>query len=109
MGFKENLKAELNFSGMLVKELAARSGVKKKTLDSYMGNKSYTPSAENAVKIAKALGVSVEYLVTGKDTTQKISRSVLPSDMQEILQVTKQLNSKDRDVILNLARYLKKR
>ena len=109
MGFKENLKAELNFTGMLVKELATRSGIKKKTLDSYMGNKSYTPSAENAVKIAKALGVSVEYLVTGKDTTQKIPHSALPSDMLEIVQVTRQLNTKDRDVILNLARYLKKR
>jgi hypothetical protein len=28
MGFKENLKAELSYSGMLVKELAARSGIK---------------------------------------------------------------------------------
>jgi hypothetical protein len=27
MGFKENLKAELNYSGMLVKELSALSGM----------------------------------------------------------------------------------
>ena len=109
MGFKENLKAELSFSGMLVKELAARSGIKKKTIDSYMGTKCYTPSVENAVKIAKALGVSVEYMVTGMDTVKKLPRSSLPSDIQEIVLVTRQLNMKDRDVILNLARFLKKR
>ena len=33
MGFKENLKAELSYSGMLVKELADQAGVKKHTID----------------------------------------------------------------------------
>ena len=109
MGFKENLKAELEFSGMLVKELAAHSGIKKKTIDSYLGNRGYTPSVENAVKIAQALKVSVEYLVTGADKTNNIFRSSLPADIQEIVIETKKLNIKDRYVILNLARLLKNR
>ena len=109
MGFRENLKSQLDYSGMLVKELAAHSGIKKKTLDSYLGNQGCTPSAEAAVSIAKALGVSVEYLVTGKDTRNERPLSSLPTDLQEIVLVSEQLTNKDRFIILNLARLLKNR
>ncbi len=67
MGFKENLKDELKYQGILVKELAEKSGVAKGTIDHYLAEKCTAPIAENAVKIAQALGVTVEYLVTGKE------------------------------------------
>jgi hypothetical protein len=35
MGFRENLKTELAYADMPVRELAALSGVKKQTIDSY--------------------------------------------------------------------------
>jgi len=109
MGFRENLKSQLEYSDMLVKELAARSGVKKKTIDSYLGSRCYTPSVEAAVSIAKALGVTVEYLVTGADDRKDRLVSALHSDVQEIVSVSERLNSKDRNVILSLARLLKDR
>ena len=109
MGFKENLKSQLEYSGILVKELAARSGIKKKTLDSYLGNRSYKPSVEAAVSIAKALGVSVEYLVTGTDSKKERPLSSLPADLQEIVFISEQLTNKDRFIMLNLARLLKNR
>ena len=68
MGFKENLKEELKYQGILVKELSARSGIPKGTIDHYLTEKSVSPIAENAIKIANVLNVSVEYLVTGKDS-----------------------------------------
>lgn len=71
MGFKENLKIELDYKGMKVKELSFISGVNKRTLDQYLSSAEKMPSAENAVKIAAALDVSVEYLVTGKDINPK--------------------------------------
>ena len=67
MGFRENLKDELKYQGMIVKELADKSGVPKGTIDHYLAEKYTAPIAENAVKIAQALGVTVEYLVTGKE------------------------------------------
>ena len=106
MGFRENLKSQLEYSGMLVKELAARSGLKKKTIDSYLGTNSSTPSVENAVSIAKALGVSVEFLVTGEDIKKNRTLSSLKSDIQEIVLVSERLNPKDRLIILNLARFM---
>lgn len=109
MGFRENLKSQLEYSGMLVKELAASSGVKKKTIDSYLGNRGYVPSVHAAVSIAKALGVSVEYLVTGKNGKRDRPLSSLPKDVLEIVLACEQLNSKDRQVVLTLARSLKNR
>jgi len=109
MGFRENLRSQLNYSGMLIKELAARSGIKKKTIESYLGNRGYTPSVEAAISIAKALGVSVEYLVNGTGAVKDIPLSLLPADIQEIVVETKKLNSKDRNVVLGLARLLNKK
>ena len=110
MGFRENLKSQLEYSGMLVKELAASSGVKKKTIDSYLGAPNCKPSVETAVSIAKTLGVTVEYLVTGMDSSMKDRPlSSLHSDVQEIVLVAEHLNSRDRNIILSLARLLKDR
>jgi hypothetical protein len=35
MGFKENLKGELTYQNMLMKELAARSGINLHTINNY--------------------------------------------------------------------------
>ena len=65
MGFRENLKEELSFQDIKVKELAFRTGINRRTIDNYLRENTSQPTAENAVKIAQALGVTVEYLVTG--------------------------------------------
>ncbi len=75
MGFKENLKSELDYKDMKVKELAFASGVNKRTIDQYLSSAAKMPSAENAVKIASALGVTVEYLVTGKNSVNDSSET----------------------------------
>ena len=109
MGFRENLKSQLQYSNMLVKELAALSGVKKKTIDSYLGTKTYKPSVDVAFSLAKALGVSVEYLVTGDVHIKDRSFSSLPKDIQELVSITKYLNEKDRQILLAIAHLLKNR
>ena len=69
MGFKENLKSELQYKNLTVRELADKSGVNKQTIDNYLSTHNSMPSADAAVKIARVLEVSVEYLVTGKDSS----------------------------------------
>jgi transcriptional regulator with XRE-family HTH domain len=108
MGFRENLRSQLDYSGLMVKELAALTGIKKRTIDSYLGTHSYTPSVEAAVKIAQALGVSVEFLVTGRDTIKGRPLSSLHNDVQEIALVSERLHPQDRFIILNLARIIQK-
>lgn len=69
MSFRENLKDELNFQDIKVKELAFKTGINRRTIDNYLRSNESQPTAENAVKIAQALNVTVEYLVTGKNNT----------------------------------------
>jgi len=66
--FKYNLKERIEYKDLFVKELALRSGISKRTIDTYLDNRAVIPNAENAVKLAKALDTTVEYLATGKDT-----------------------------------------
>ena len=94
VNFRENLKQELSFSGMLVKELAMAASVHKRALDSYLLAKNASiPPADAAVRIARALGVSVEYLVTGEEN------ALLPNDVRPVIQRLLQLSENDRRVV----------
>jgi len=92
MGFGENLKQELAYSGMLKKELAAISGVHKRAIDTYVRTKASMPPADVAVKIAKALGVTVEYLVTGEDSS-------IPNEVSRVTRSILNLNQRDRKLL----------
>jgi len=104
MGFKENLKSELEFKGMLVKELAAKSGVNKYSLDKYLCGKG-KPDIHKGVKIAQALGVSVEYLVTGKEATTNTVQN-LSKTSRLIGQIAEQLDVEKREFALEFMRLL---
>ena len=106
MGFKENLKEQLTFSGMYVKELAALSGVKKQTIDSYLNINSCMPSADAAVAIARVLGVSVEYLVTGKDTKQKTVN--YPIEARTAAELIIKMKEKNRKMAVAVIKSIKK-
>lgn len=67
MSFRDNLKAELTYQGILVKELSKKTGISKRTLDNYLRENGSLPLVDSAVKIAQALNVSVEYLVNGEN------------------------------------------
>lgn len=71
MSFRENLKDELKFQDIRIKELSEKTGISIGTLNHYLAEKSTEPTVENALKIANALNVTVEYLVTGKYVSSK--------------------------------------
>ena len=52
--FRENLRSELDFQGLTVKELSAWTGSIKGSLDNYLGARVSIPPAGIAVKIADA-------------------------------------------------------
>jgi transcriptional regulator with XRE-family HTH domain len=107
MGFKDNLKSELAYSGMLVKELASKSGVNKFSIDNYLNKRGQIPSVEAAVKIARVLGVSVEYLVTGKE--QKQTEPPLSLESRTIARYAEQLTDTNRKFVLDFIKWIKNR
>ncbi|GHU93071.1 transcriptional regulator [Spirochaetia bacterium] len=97
MGFRENLRQELSYNDMVVKELAESSGVHKRALDTYLCKNASMPPADAAVSIARALGVTVEYLVSGEEPA-------LPRDIREISRSLLKLGEKDRRIVSALVK-----
>jgi transcriptional regulator with XRE-family HTH domain len=101
--FRENLRNELNFQGVIVKELSVRTKIPIATLDCYLRTLAVEPSAENAVKIAQALQVSVEDLVLGGESAKFGKPGVTFSrEMQEIIRRIENLTPEQRKAILRL-------
>jgi transcriptional regulator with XRE-family HTH domain len=83
---KETLARILNERGMKVSSLAKFSGVSKSNIQTWLtGSK---PSIEQLDKVAKALGVSFEYLAFGRSEDDKLQsifdKIVLHSGTYEI-------------------------
>jgi len=73
--FSKRMRSEIEYLGLTQKEFAAKAGIKKRALDAYLRTQQSMPPADIAVKIASALGLSVEYLITGKETRRSIDIS----------------------------------
>ena len=82
--FKKTLRSELDFQDVKVKELAFKTGLSKRTLEGYLGARASIPPADVAVKIAGALNVSVEYLVTGSESAKKQTNDEINSILHDI-------------------------
>ena len=79
LGFATRLKEETEYKGLLQKELAAKANVKKRALDMYLGSRESMPPADVSVRLAQVLGVTVEYLVTGEDSTvESLQKDFIP-------------------------------
>ena len=95
MTFQNRVKNEMKLKNWIVKELSAVTGISKRTLDQYLGVRESLPSADNAVKIAKALGVTVEYLVTGETA----GTGTLAPDVRSIVEKLEVLDAADRAAV----------
>ncbi|MBQ9205276.1 MAG: helix-turn-helix transcriptional regulator [Treponema sp.] len=105
MGFKETLKDELTFQDMQTKELAVKTGISLSTLNHYLSGNGNVPSAENAIKIARTLGVSVEYLMTGRDSDLPCGMRV---KVKKLISELNYLSDADLDLVGAVAKRLKK-
>ena len=108
MGFRENLKAELSYSGLLVKELAAQAGLKKHTVDAYLSVRDRMPSADVAVRIARVLGVSVEYLITGNETAENKNAVRFSPGIRYMARIAEKLKPDYQKIALSFIETLKK-
>jgi transcriptional regulator with XRE-family HTH domain len=106
--FRKNLRDELGYQDLTIKELAAKSGVAKGALDCYVGKQASVPPATTAVKIARALGVSVEYLVSGgKGEGEEIVVLSNPR-IRSILTILEDLDEESQDIVALIAQTLKR-
>ncbi|MDR0447282.1 MAG: helix-turn-helix domain-containing protein [Treponema sp.] len=99
------MRETLDFLGMEQKELAAKTGLSLKTIENYVKKESSIPIADKAVLIAQALGVTVEYLVTGKENIKNETSEILNRN-KDFLYIMSKLNDYNHKVILSIAKVL---
>ncbi len=103
--FKERLKEELSYKGFIVKEFSAKTGINKRTLESYLDSREVIPSADIAVKIANVLGVSVEYLVTGEKKKISVEEAPLTRKYKTVIDDLEVLPQEISSPLVNAIHY----
>lgn len=103
MGFKEYLKDEMEYQGLTTRELSERAGINKRTIDNYLLSNPQEPSVTNAYKIARALKVSIEYLLTGEEYTGNIT---LTGQLLDFLEKFQALPAEEQYLIERLVKKL---
>ena len=73
MSFKENLKEAMYCKNLTTVQLAALTDINSGTISSYLKTKNSMPPVDKALKLAKALDVSVDFLVNGFDMKSESS------------------------------------
>ena len=105
--FKENLRNELDYQGIIVKELSARTGIPIASLDCYLGNRATVPSVVAAIKIAQALDVTVEYLTISKNTETTRLDKRFRRETQELINWVEKLTLEQSKAVLKLVKIFK--
>lgn len=111
MTFRERLREQIDYCGFLDKEVATMAGISKRTIDSYVGSEACMPSAEVAVRIAKVLGVTVEYLVTGEKDSQSLQNTeanIYNEKIRNLLKHFSKLSDHDKDLLVSFAETMEK-
>ena len=99
MGFAENLRDELEYQGMQVKELAEKTGLSINTLNKYRPGSTVVPTVDNGAKIAKTLNVSLDYLVTGTNSEMSEENAI---DVQSLARKLRRFSQNDVQLVTAL-------
>ena len=101
MDFWSNALPLMKKKGKKQKDLVRVTGKSSASVCDWV-NKKVMPRADDALKIADLLGVSVRYLVTGKDED-------MPVRIREIVELCRGLDDKELETVCNMLRGLQKR
>lgn len=113
MGFKERLREEIEYQGLLVKEVSAALGISNSTFLSYIDARGVIPNVETAVKIAQYLGVTAEYLVNGntesilsesaRSESPKSTHSSSSAEKKHLLECYEKLSIHDKEILIKIS------
>ena len=106
ISFWQNIKNELDYSGMSQKELAEAISESYNTLRTWIKNDRYS-DAKQAVNIAKILNTSVEYLVTGKEGKSKAENTRSAEMLEQLLATLKEENAKNAEILEKVIKKLR--
>lgn len=108
MGFKERLRDEIEYRGLLIKEISSELGISNSTFLSYIDARGVLPNVETAVKIAKYLGVSVEFLVDGNEHSSSTIINHINPEKKKLNDFYEKLTPHDKSILLKIAEAMSK-
>lgn len=106
MSFWERVEYLREYQNMTRKELSAKASFSIASISTGISRGS-VPSADVALRIAKILDVSVEYLITGKDTHKK--EGPISPAARRLCDLFLILDDKDQQAVLKLVESLAER
>ena len=86
MGFWQNVEIEREYQDMSRKELATKAGIAYASIGIGLDRNS-VPAADTALRIAKALNISLEYLITGAPSNRGMQNGEDGSHIQTVTEM----------------------
>ncbi len=112
MSFNENLKEAMFCKNLTTIQLAALTNINSGTISNYLKTKGSIPPADKALKLAKALDVSVDFLVNGFDSKTDSSIQQKSPFSIEVFKIAQKMDGLEKDelaIITSLIDLLKRR
>ena len=104
MSFGENLREALELANFKQIDFAKKTGISIKSIESYLKSDAKTiPSADKAVKMAKVLGVTVEFLVNGQQNKEAQNNQNRNS---KIIPILGKLDKYNFEAVISIAKAL---
>jgi transcriptional regulator with XRE-family HTH domain len=98
----KKLRQTISERGMTTPELAEKTGISVNTLNGWLySRKPSNPVMKDLAKTAAALGVSMEYLMTGKNSTE------LKEEERHLLSLFREMPKQRRGLLVRIAGVLK--
>jgi transcriptional regulator with XRE-family HTH domain len=73
---RNNLKTAIGNSGLIVKEIAHKSKVNKRTIDKWVGASETEPKVKDLYKVCIVLNVTMEEIVAGKKGSEFVKKVI---------------------------------
>lgn len=91
--FIDNLSFLMDMKGLSQRQVASKLGISQSSISSW--RQGFTPNGETCVKLAKLLDTTVEYLVTGEDSSN--AKAQMPDDIRQIVVKLSELTPEERE------------
>ncbi len=101
-GINVRIKKIMKNKDITAKDLGLLTGIGYRTIESWTSTKKIMPRADSAVKIARALNTSVEYLVTGEEPGMPF----LNEKEKKLIDASRRMTEDDMGRLLTIAESL---
>ncbi len=103
--FWKRIQEALKDSELSMAEVSRLTGIPHATISNWIRNDRYPP-IDLAARMAKAIGISLEWMVYGKESLDEYYEDIEPDKFFHLFRTLESLNDKQISVLEKMAQYL---